>query len=88
VVEGDRDARFYQTGASKLKKGLDLHFVNADNKQTVPRILTVYKQFGVSCAGIVDFDVLNDSSEFATQLNSLELTNTEIEEARSIRDEN
>ncbi|MBV8280175.1 MAG: ATP-binding protein, partial [Verrucomicrobia bacterium] len=64
VVEGDRDARFYQIGADKLKSGLDIHFVNADNKQTVPRILTLYKEFGISCSGIVDIDVLNDSSEF------------------------
>jgi len=87
VVEADRDGRFYQAGARKVKEGLDLHFVNADSKQTIPRIMSLYKQFDVSCAGIVDFDVLNDSSEFAAQLNALDLRSAEIGEAQAIRDE-
>jgi len=42
-----------------------LHFVNADNKQTVPRILRLYQDMGVRAAGIVNFDVLNDRTELA-----------------------
>jgi predicted ATPase len=37
VVEADSDGRFYQTASSKRRNNIDLHFVNADNKQTVPR---------------------------------------------------
>ncbi|MGM3304389.1 ATP-dependent nuclease [Anabaena sp. WFMT] len=64
VVEADSDARFYHTASNKLKNDIDFHFVKADNKQTVSRIIQTYQHMGVSCAGIVDFDVLNDRAEF------------------------
>jgi len=73
VVEGDRDARFYQTLSNRMQPEIDLHFVNAGSKHTVSRILGVYKKMGVRCAGIVDFDVLNDKMEFELQLKSVGL---------------
>lgn len=86
VVEADSDARFYQAACAKRKNNLDLYFVNADNKQTVPKITTLYRSMGVRCAGIVDFDVLNDAVEFKRQLESLELDETTIAQMLAIRD--
>jgi predicted ATPase len=86
VVEADSDARFYQTTSRKQRAEADFHFVNADNKQTVPRIAKMYRDMGVRCAGIVDFDVLNDSAEFKKQLEALALNEEQFGEALTIRD--
>jgi predicted ATPase len=86
VVEADSDGRFYQTASNKRKNNVDLHFVNADNKQTVPRITTVYRDMGVRCVGIVDFDVLNDSAEFKKQLEALGFSEETISSLLTTRD--
>ena len=87
VVEADSDGRFYQTASNKRKNNIDLYFVNADNKQTVPRITTLYRDMGVRCVGIVDFDVLNDSAEFKKQLEALKFTEESITRMLTIREE-
>jgi ABC-type Na+ transport system ATPase subunit NatA len=86
VVEADSDGRFYQTASNKRRNNVDLHFVNADNKQTVPRITTLYRDMGVRCVGIVDFDVLNDSAEFKKQLVALGFTEQTIASLLTTRD--
>ena len=78
VVEGDSDVRFYQWVSNKLDASVNIHFVNADNKQTVPRITQTYRDMAVPCVGIVDFDVLNDRSEFQRQLAVLEFDDTGV----------
>jgi hypothetical protein len=87
VVEADADARFYQTASTKCRQDLDLHFVNADNKQTVPRIMSIYREMGVRCAGIVDFDVLNNADEFLKQIDALQLQEPQKTRAISLRDQ-
>jgi len=87
VVEADSDARFYHTASTKRKNNIDLHFVNADNKQTVPRISALYRDMGVRCAGIVDFDVLNNQAEFEKQLEALKLGEEQIATMLAIREE-
>ncbi|MEH1928790.1 MAG: AAA family ATPase [Nostoc sp.] len=87
VVEADSDGRFYQTASNKRKNNIDLYFVNADNKQTVPRITTLYRDMGVRCVGIVDFDVLNDSAEFKKQLEALKFSEESITSMLTIREE-
>ncbi|MEP6516897.1 ATP-dependent nuclease [Microcoleus vaginatus] len=87
VVEADSDARFYQTASNKRKNDIDLHFVNADNKQTVPRITALYRDMGVRSAGIVDFDVLNNQEEFKKQLEALKLGEEQIATMLAIREE-
>lgn len=86
VVEADSDARFYQMASSSRKNDIDLHFVNADNKQTVPRIIKLYRNMGVRCAGIVDFDVLRDPAEFTSQLEALNIEPATMNSLRGIRD--
>ena len=87
VVEADSDARFYHTASNKRKNDIDLHFVNADNKQTVPRITAFYGDMGVRSAGIVDFDVLNNQEEFKKQLEALKLGVEQIATMLAIREE-
>ncbi|QSJ17670.1 ATP-binding protein [Nostoc sp. UHCC 0702] len=87
VVEADSDGRFYQTASNKRKNNIDLYFVNADNKQTVPRITTLYRNMGVRCVGIVDFDVLNEPAEFKKQLEALEFSEERITRMLTIREE-
>jgi predicted ATPase len=87
VVEADSDARFYHTASTKRKNNIDLHFVNTDNKQTVPRITALYRDMGVRCAGIVDFDVLNNQAEFQKQLEALKLGEEQIATMLAIRKE-
>ena len=85
VVEADSDARFYQSVSRKCDPALDLHFVNADNKQTVPRILAIYRELGVASAGIVDIDILNDPAEFDKQLEAAGIKEPSLSSARSMR---
>ena len=79
VVEADSDARFYQAASMRRTKRLDLHFVNADNKQTVSRIVRLYRDMGVRAAGIVDFDLLNDRTDFEKSLRDLGLSTDEAQ---------
>lgn len=70
VTEADADSRFYLALSKKSAPSLDVHFVNADNKQTVPKVLAPYRKLGVRCAGIVDIDVLNNADEFTKQIDA------------------
>lgn len=71
VVEGDADARFYFAAANKRDSNIDMYIVNAGNKQTVSSILALYREMGIRCAGIVDFDVLNEHAELKKHLTLL-----------------
>jgi hypothetical protein len=86
VVEADSDARFYHATSHKLSPKADIHTVNAQNKQTVARVASLYRKLGLRCTGIVDFDVLNDPGEFASQLDALGMTAAEKEDVASGRD--
>lgn len=85
VVEADSDARFYHSVSNKLRTDIDIHFVNADNKQTVPRITKMYRDMGVRCVGVVDFDVLNNRVEFERQLEALAFSDEESATALAIQ---
>lgn len=87
VVEADADARFYELIFNKVRVNSDIHFVSADNKQTVPRIATLYRELGVRTVGIVDIDVLNNADEFGRQISALNLNHDEVRvltEAQSV----
>lgn len=85
VVEAESDLRFYQAVSNKIYAEQDIHFVNANNKQTVPKIISHYKKMGISCVGIVDFDVLNDQKEFEKQLISIGVSHEDCLELLAIR---
>lgn len=85
VVEGDRDARIYQFVSRMLRDDLDLHFVNTDGKQLVPRVIEIYRGFGVRSVGIVDFDVLNNADEFGAYLVAFGVDEQSRQSAMSLR---
>ncbi len=63
VCEADGDRAFYQEINERLlaagKPGLDgCHFVNAQNWQTIEKILGPLRSLGIPTAGIADLDVL------------------------------
>ena len=66
VTEGDADRAFYQEINERLlqkSKGRGIPnclFLNAQNKQTVRKIIKPLRELGIPVAGIVDVDVLKD----------------------------
>ena len=86
VVEADSDARFYHTASHKHSPNLDLHFVNADNKQTVPRIVRLYHDMGVHAVGVVDFDILRSGGDFKKSLEELGASEEDLRTTGEIRD--
>jgi len=87
VVEADSDSRFYHAVSHKLRRDLDLHFVNADNKQTVARIVRLYRDMGLRAGGIVDFDFLNEKGLVQQTLNEIAVNSDDQNQAIEIRDE-
>ena len=79
VGEGDRDCRFYEAAMQKLVPKKQYHFVNANSKQTVAKIMAVYDKTGVRRAGIVDFDMLRESREWRASLKQIGFTDVEID---------
>ena len=66
VTEADADRAFYQEVNERLLRlkpewGIpNCLFLNAQNKQTVPTIMTPLRKLGIPTAGVVDVDVLKD----------------------------
>lgn len=66
VTEADTDRAFYQEINTRLLSRRDARgienalFLNAQNKQTVPRIVGLLRKMGVPCAGVVDLDVVSE----------------------------
>jgi hypothetical protein len=87
ITEADADNRFFHTVLQKLKASLDLHFVNASNKQTVSQIMAVYSNMGIRRAGIVDFDILRVDDEWQQALTTLEFSDAERTQATNVRNE-
>lgn len=87
VVEADADARFYQTILRKLEPKLDIQCIVADNKQTVSKILALYKKLGVRSIGIIDIDLLSVATELKNTCNDIELDTskqTKVMEAQKV----
>ena len=78
VVESDSDARFFGVALTQINNELDTHFVAADNKQTVAKILKLYSEMGVKHLGIVDFDMLRIVAELEDAMNTLEVSESSI----------
>lgn len=66
VTEADTDRAFYQEVNERLLRykpewGIpNCLFLNAQNKQTVPTVLTPLRNLGIPAVGIVDVDILKD----------------------------
>ena len=64
VTEADADRAFYEEvnyRLSRVGRGVeDVLFLNAQNWQTIPRLLRPLRKLGVPAAGIIDIDALRD----------------------------
>jgi energy-coupling factor transporter ATP-binding protein EcfA2 len=66
VSEADADRAFYQEINERLLAADDARaiphalFLNADNKQTIPRIIEPLRKLGIPAAGIADIDIVKD----------------------------
>lgn len=74
VVESEGDERLYSAAFRKYLPKLDVHAVTAGGKHSVPRIIRLYRQFGVRACGIVDIDALDDAKSFSDMLDQLQCT--------------
>lgn len=73
VTESDADRAFYQEINERLQvdneSGLkDALFLNAQNKQTIHRILGPLKKLGIKAAAIVDIDVIKEGGQVWSNL--------------------
>ncbi len=78
IGEANADRAFYQEVNERLLAQSDSRgvprtlFLNADNKQTIPRIVEPLRKLGIPSAGVVDIDVLKDGGvEFTRHLNAI-----------------
>ncbi len=73
VAESDADRAFYQEVNERLlrsdpKRGIpNCLFLNAQNKQTIRRIIEPLRQLGIPAAAIVDLDVVKDGGKNWTE---------------------
>jgi ABC-type Mn2+/Zn2+ transport system ATPase subunit len=102
VTEADADRAFYQEVNERLlqfQPGAGITgclFLNAQNRQTIPRIVEPLRKMGIPAVGVVDLDVLRkdkDAEDWKRQLiaaniprklcNSLTMARNEIQQAIS-----
>ncbi len=73
VTEGDTDRAFYQEINERLLQfkpawGIpNCLFLNAQNKQTIRKIIKPLRELGIPAAGIVDIDVLKEGGQVWTR---------------------
>lgn len=77
ITEADTDRAFYQEVNERLNAVRDSRaiphalFLNADNHQTIPAIVTPLRKLGITAAGIADLDVIKrGGNEWTRQLNA------------------
>jgi hypothetical protein len=69
VSEADADRAFYQEINERLLAADDARgvpnalFLNAENKQTIPKIVAPLRKLGIPTAAVTDIDVLKDGGE-------------------------
>ena len=62
VCEADADRAVYQTVATKVFGNNDLIFIHAHNKQTIPRVVKLFKNASIPVGAIADLDLINSHS--------------------------
>jgi hypothetical protein len=84
VTEADTDRAFYQEINERLNAARDPRaiphalFLNADNHQTIPAIVTPLRKLGIPAAGIADLDVIKrGGNEWTRQLNACGMPNVQ-----------
>lgn len=84
VGEANADRAFYQEINERLVTSGDARgaqrtlFLNADNKQTIPRIVQPLRRLGIPAVGVVDLDVLKDGgTDWVRQLRAIGVPSSE-----------
>ncbi|MFC0190497.1 ATP-dependent endonuclease [Fictibacillus aquaticus] len=91
ITESDADRAFYQEINERLissgQKGINsCLFLNAQNKQTIHRILGPLRNLGIKAAAIVDIDVVKEGGQvWANLLRSANIPSTLIEPLNNLR---
>lgn len=71
VCEADSDRAVYQTVAIRELQNQNVLFLHAQSKQTVKEVVGLLKEATIPVAAVVDFDILNSSSELEKLLRAL-----------------
>ena len=92
VTEGDSDRAFYTEINNRLnsvtENGIkDCLFVNAQNKQTIAKVLGLFRKVSIPCAAISDIDTFKEGgTNFTNILNSLSINGGTAESVSVLRD--
>lgn len=83
VVEGDTDRVFYEAINDNLNgdgRGIDqCLFINAQNKQTLYKIVGPLRKMGIPTAAVADFDIVNlRKAEWKSLMSSLDATDAAL----------
>jgi len=87
IVEGDSDSLFYQNISRKIGVSEDIHYVHAQNKQTIGRIISAYQKLEIRFSAIVDFDILRNFNEFQSLLEEATASRHDIDKIKSLRED-
>ena len=91
VTEGDSDRAFYSEINQRLlwadKNGIENSlFINAQNKQTIAKIIKLLRKIGIPCVAISDIDTLKEGGgNFATILESIGVSGAIASSLQDIR---
>jgi ABC-type cobalamin/Fe3+-siderophores transport system ATPase subunit len=89
VTEADRDRAFYDEISHRLQgaqRGIgDALFLNAQNWQTIPRIVNPLRRFGIPAAAVMDFDVITDEQKWQDVHAMLNLSSEDITTLERVR---
>ncbi|MFH0958496.1 MAG: AAA family ATPase, partial [Pseudomonadota bacterium] len=89
VTEADKDRAFYEEINHRLQDNsqgiIDALFLNAQNWQTIPRIVKPLRVLGIPAAAIMDLDVVLDPNEWVAIYEMLSLDDAIKHELESLR---
>lgn len=89
VTEADSDRAFYEEVNRRLqidgRGAADTLFLNAQNWQTIARVIKPLRKIGIAAAGILDLDTVEEASGWPAIYDALALTAQEISTSESLR---
>ncbi|WP_299316038.1 AAA family ATPase [uncultured Aquimarina sp.] len=92
VTEGDSDRAFYTEINNRMNSSTengirDCLFVNAQNKQTIAKVLGLFRKVSIPCAAISDIDTFKEGgTNFTNILNALSIKGGTAESVSVLRD--
>lgn len=89
VTEADKDRAFYEEVNHRLQdqsRGIsDALFLNAQNWQTIPRIVKPLRVLGIPAAAVMDLDVVLDANEWVSIYEMLSIDDDKKHKIESLR---